>query len=382
MARQYARDNRGRFSSTGATARGGRLRTAAGNKRATVTAKLTGGKASGTAAKPKGLKPQDSGKLKKGVAYNRLAGINAKMGDRPDLAQVNIKGRFSGQAGKRYDAGLDRAVKQTKAAQTAALMKPKAQVRAERAAKAEANRAAQAAKPKRTRSIESLRASRAKQIEKRRSITTNPAGERPAAAAKMAANAARTQQRAIAFLKAGGKPARAAAKPAVPVAAKATRVGGRLNPASKADRAATKKVEQAMSRERAARSTAMRTQGPFSSPARQKANQDLENASRETASAIQTRRNIRAQFPVQTKTPTIRGPRIASTVAKPASTISQRQRAQSNLAKAEDKRTFTGQNRIKAKRTARKAIEFYENPRKALKNRKPGLGFRMPRGFR
>ncbi len=176
--------------------------------------------------------------------------------------------------------------------------------------------------------------------------------------------------------------ARQAATPAAPVAAKATRVGGRLNPASKADRAATKKVEQAMSRERTARSTAMRTQGAFSSPARQKANQDLENASRETASAIQTRRNIRAQFPVQTKTPTVRGPRIASTVARPTSTASQRQRAKTNLTKAEDKRTFTGQNRIKAKRVARKALEFYENPRKALKNRKPGLGFKMPRGFR
>jgi hypothetical protein len=38
MARRYTRDNRGRFSSTGATARGGRLRTAAGNKRKTQTA--------------------------------------------------------------------------------------------------------------------------------------------------------------------------------------------------------------------------------------------------------------------------------------------------------------------------------------------------------
>lgn len=37
MARRYARDNRGRFASVGATARGGRLRTAAGNKRAKVT---------------------------------------------------------------------------------------------------------------------------------------------------------------------------------------------------------------------------------------------------------------------------------------------------------------------------------------------------------
>jgi len=41
MARRYARDNRGRFSSTGATARGGRLATASGNKRATQTSKLT-----------------------------------------------------------------------------------------------------------------------------------------------------------------------------------------------------------------------------------------------------------------------------------------------------------------------------------------------------
>lgn len=35
MGRRYVRDNRGRFASTGATARGGRLRTEAGNKRAT-----------------------------------------------------------------------------------------------------------------------------------------------------------------------------------------------------------------------------------------------------------------------------------------------------------------------------------------------------------
>jgi hypothetical protein len=55
--RRYARDNRGRFASVGATARGGRLRTAAGNKRATVTAKAKGGKPSNTIVKPKGLKP-------------------------------------------------------------------------------------------------------------------------------------------------------------------------------------------------------------------------------------------------------------------------------------------------------------------------------------
>jgi hypothetical protein len=57
MARRYARDNRGRFASTGATARGGRLRTAAGKKRATVTQRIAGGKPAGTVGKPKGLKP-------------------------------------------------------------------------------------------------------------------------------------------------------------------------------------------------------------------------------------------------------------------------------------------------------------------------------------
>ena len=55
--RRYVRDNRGRFATVGATARGGRLATASGNKRATQTTKLSGDKASGTIGKPKGLKP-------------------------------------------------------------------------------------------------------------------------------------------------------------------------------------------------------------------------------------------------------------------------------------------------------------------------------------
>jgi len=55
--RRYTRDNRGRFASTGATARGGRLATASGNKRATQTAKIGGGSPKGTVGKPKGLKP-------------------------------------------------------------------------------------------------------------------------------------------------------------------------------------------------------------------------------------------------------------------------------------------------------------------------------------
>ena len=62
MARRYTRDNRGRFSTVGATARGGRLKTAAGNKRATQTKGIGGGKPAGTIGKPKGAKPQASAK--------------------------------------------------------------------------------------------------------------------------------------------------------------------------------------------------------------------------------------------------------------------------------------------------------------------------------
>jgi hypothetical protein len=64
VARRYTRDNRGRFASVGATARGGRLRTAAGNKRATVTGRLKGVQPAGTVGKPKGLKPDRNAKVK------------------------------------------------------------------------------------------------------------------------------------------------------------------------------------------------------------------------------------------------------------------------------------------------------------------------------
>ena len=52
MARRYVRDNRGRFASVGATARGGRLRTASGNKRDTV--KSSPGAAEKLSSAPKG----------------------------------------------------------------------------------------------------------------------------------------------------------------------------------------------------------------------------------------------------------------------------------------------------------------------------------------
>jgi hypothetical protein len=52
--RRQPRDARGRFSSTGATARGGRLSTASGKRRATVTAKAKGQAPTGTISKRRG----------------------------------------------------------------------------------------------------------------------------------------------------------------------------------------------------------------------------------------------------------------------------------------------------------------------------------------
>ena len=95
MARKYARDNRGRFApkGTGATARGGRLKTAGGNKRQGQTVQAKGGRA-GTIGKPKGLKPA------------RAAAT------RPDTAMVNIP--MSGSRGRRLDAEISRNVKAQK----------------------------------------------------------------------------------------------------------------------------------------------------------------------------------------------------------------------------------------------------------------------------
>lgn len=105
-----------------------------------------------------------------------------------------------GARGRQLDASISRAVKEVQAAQRARFMKPKEQVRAEAATRKAAKEAAAASKPKRVRTPESLRLSRAKQVEKRRSINiSNPAGYRAEASGRMAANAARTQQRALAF---------------------------------------------------------------------------------------------------------------------------------------------------------------------------------------
>lgn len=115
MARRYTRDNRGRFSSVGATARGGRLATATGNKRATQTAKLSGGGPKGTVGKPKGLKPgaikpRAAAPAKGSLAANKMEmakGRSAVLGKQKDslnkqLREVNAKIKEAGPSAGAY----------------------------------------------------------------------------------------------------------------------------------------------------------------------------------------------------------------------------------------------------------------------------------------
>ena len=252
MARKYRRDARGRFAGGGYSGqtggRGARLKSG-GAKRVGGGVKAKAARAGGTVSKPRGLKPgaikpkaqqvagvkaspktnghvaqltasrnslrsqlkevrqkiKDAGpsagglRLEKLKIQDRLNQINRDLVRvnattavrRPDQAEVNITGRFTGQAGKRLSASIDRAVKQVAAAQRAQFMKPKEQVRAEAAARKASKEAAAAAKPKRMRTPLSLRTSRAKRIVKEREMKIS-------GTLRQWENSNRTQKRALA----------------------------------------------------------------------------------------------------------------------------------------------------------------------------------------
>jgi len=72
--RRYVRDNRGRFASVGATARGGRLRTEAGNKRATVTGRQEGVQPKNTISRNRRAKPEAAAPAPAATARQRVRG--------------------------------------------------------------------------------------------------------------------------------------------------------------------------------------------------------------------------------------------------------------------------------------------------------------------
>jgi len=98
MARRYSRDNRGRFApaGSGATARGGRLKTAAGNKRATVTAKVSGGRPAGTMKGKIKRDPGAAGKVGQGKAAAKPASKS-----KTDLQVMQQADRMMGKLAKR-----------------------------------------------------------------------------------------------------------------------------------------------------------------------------------------------------------------------------------------------------------------------------------------
>lgn len=165
---------------------------------------------------------------------------------------------------------------------------------------------------------------------------------------------------------------------------KVTRRGGRIDPAKQADRASTAKVNKAMSAERAARAAAFGSKEAFSSPKRQELNRKLDEATRNTASEIQTRRNVRASFPVMRRTPTAKASRPSSTIKVPTSTKAQRDRASKNLTRSLDSRgRAVGKKDRRTKKVAERAAQFYSNPMKALKSVSyKGTGFKLPRSLR
>ena len=99
---RLTRDNAGKITSvggSGATARGGRLKTASGNQRATQTAKVSGGKAKGTISKKRQVaaapKPTATAKNRASQMRERAGQLdqrgNALMGGgRRDTAAVNL----------------------------------------------------------------------------------------------------------------------------------------------------------------------------------------------------------------------------------------------------------------------------------------------------
>jgi len=494
--RKYVRDTIGRFATTGATARGGRLKTKSGKKRATQTVKAkTGGKPAGAikgkikrdpgAAKPAARSKPTVARTSKAptnkakVAYKRarydarsrnadLRGADVDERRMANSASAKLKNMQRRRSASTPKAGADAPRSKQKARE---LARVKRAISNERKAYAARGDGAGSAKQSRSASVakrakdiysgkisasykttsrltrtqnpdvlrarikkgEKLTAARAK----KKSVTANnerAAAKRRGAVGKISeakagrivarmdaqrgrkalpgrrnANFARTYERSRQFilkpstaaLKKGKpisvnesvqkavanaakrrKPKPAAAKPAV---AKVTRTGGRINAGRKADRKATLSVNKARSEERAARFDAMNKNkmAPFSSPKRQKQNQRLNDAVYEVNSRVQTRRNIRAQFPVNRKTPSLKAGKISSTIKKASATKAQKGRATANKERSLDSRgNIRGGKNRKTYRTSMKAAEFYSNPAKALKGIKKEVGYKAPRSLR
>jgi hypothetical protein len=114
MARKYARDNRGRFASRGggATARGGRLKTASGKKRATQTMQAAAAKPSGAIAGKVKRNPAAAGKIGAAKPTSRkdqlAAGAKKRnaQADRIDAKVKKLEGEYRSKDAAFYTQGV------------------------------------------------------------------------------------------------------------------------------------------------------------------------------------------------------------------------------------------------------------------------------------
>jgi hypothetical protein len=374
MARRYSRDNRGRFApaGSGATARGGRLKTAAGNKRATVTSK--------------------SGM----VAQGRMTG-------------APLKGTIGKTSNARLNMGLTRPAKP---GQRGAYNEARTQIRANKAATKGARlggtrKTTKAAAPKNTTPNKTGQ-----------SKTLNKFNSRPAGTKIINAKNQLVASSTRVPLKVQGKGANESDRAFARVATKSARSRAKAKPTAKLPReqrlaraTATasriaKKRGQAADAAGAAFAERRRISGRASSKARSSAFAKEAAAGKQSASALRSFQradnrasNLSAALGRERQAARTGAPKTAAAAAKPTTGM-QRDRARIGRAAANKTRNADVRNSaapmsrasfaprpsrktLRSQNRADSALDFYANPTKALKTvnkRKPG--FRLPREMR
>lgn len=107
MARRYARDRKGRFSSTGATARGGRLTSAAGKRYTTQTKRAAGAAPSGT------IRPGKSKKRSGLDAASNIRPLTRGATGAPRALRANAVRAFSPKSPRLRAGQLGRQIQKT-----------------------------------------------------------------------------------------------------------------------------------------------------------------------------------------------------------------------------------------------------------------------------
>jgi hypothetical protein len=361
--RKYTRDNNGRFASTGtgATARGGRLKTASGNKRKTQTAKMTGSKTASTVAKTKGLKPQSARSLKTGIAVNRMRSINQKIGKGQDTAAVNIP--MSGTRGKRLNAEISRNVNAQKATNRAASKASNAKFRSEQSR----------AKKLREVHLGSLAAGYAKKSGKKvADVKATIKGMSPSGQIKL--------------FRQYVKENRATAKPAAPKAAKAAGKTVRAVKTPRTGQEAMKgEVRKIQNKILSDLNAKIKSAGPSATNLRleklalktKMIDTQPKQTAKQTAKSAKQDVAIRGRI-AEMRRQNARVARAQANVVKNADVRnSATQMSKASFARKPSKKTLKSQLRADA------ALAFYANPAKALKTvNKRKTGFRLPRPMR